>query len=179
MAQERAPILFVPKKDGGLRLCVDYRGLNSVTVKNRHPLPLITETLDRLCGSKVFTKLDLKDAYHRLRIKSGDEWKTAFRTRYSYFEYLVIPFGLANAPATFQAYINRALIGLVDVICVVYLDDILIYSAEPADHWKHVKQVLERLRQFQLYTNLKKCQFYTKRVEFLRFIVSTDNVSMD
>ena len=113
---------------------MDYRGLNTVTVKNRHPLPLITKTLDRLCGSKVFTKLDLKDAYYRLRIKAGDEWKTAFRTRYSYFEYLVIPFGLANAPATFQAYINRALIGLVDMTCVIYLDDILIYSAKPADY---------------------------------------------
>ena len=174
-----APILFVPKKDGGLRLCVDYRGLNAVTVKNRHPLPLITETLDRLCGAKVFSKLDMKDAYHALRIKAGDEWKTAFRTRYGHFEYLVMPFGLANAPATFQAYINRALAGLVDVTCVVYLDDVLIYSAEPAEHWKHVKQVLERLRQFQLYASLKKCQFYTERVEFLGFIVSTQGVAMD
>lgn len=129
-----ALILFVPKKDDGLRLCVDYRGLNAVTVKNRHPLPLITETLNRLCGVKVFSKLDLKDAYHRLRIREGDEWKTAFRTRYGHFEYLIMPFGLANAPATFQAYINRALIGLVDVTCVVYLNDILIYSAEPAEH---------------------------------------------
>ena len=143
-----APILFVPKKDGGLRLCVDYRDLNAVTVKNRHPLPLITETLDRLCGAKAFTKLDLKDAYHRIRIKEGDEWKTAFRTRYGHFEYLVMPFGLANAPATFQAYINRALTGLVDVTCVVYLDDILIYSADVSEHWQHVKEVLERLRQF-------------------------------
>ena len=96
-----APILFVPKKDGGLRLCVDCRGLNAVTFKNRHPLPLITETWDRLGGSKVFTKLDLKDAYHRLRIKVDDEWKTAFRTRYGHFEYRVMPFGLVNAPATF------------------------------------------------------------------------------
>lgn len=174
-----APILFVPKKDGGLRLCVDYRGLNAVTVKNRHPLPLITETLDRLCGAKVFTKLDLKDAYHRIRIKQGDEWKTAFRTRYGHFEYLVMPFGLANAPATFQAYINRALAGLVDVTCVVYLDDILIYSADLAEHWEHVKQVLERLRQFALYASLKKCQFFTQKVEFLGFIVSTDGVAMD
>ena len=96
-----APILFILKKDGGLRLYVDYRGLNTVTVKNRYLLPLITETLDRLCGSKKFTKLDLKDAYHRIRIKEGDEWKIAFRTRYGHFEYLVMPFGLANAPATF------------------------------------------------------------------------------
>ena len=174
-----APILFVPKKDGGLRLCVDYRGLNAVTVKNRHPLPLITKTLDRLCGAKVFTKLDLKDAYHRIRIREGDEWKTAFRTRYGHFEYMVMPFGLANAPATFQAYINRALAGLVDVTCVVYLDDILIYSSDPAEHWQHVKQVLERLRQFQLYASLKKCQFYTTHVEFLGFVVSTEGVAMD
>ena len=101
-----APILFVAKKGGGLRLCVDYRGLNAITVKNRHALPLIDETLDRLVGAVVYTKLDMKDAYHRIRIKAGDEWKTAFRTRYGHFEYLVMPFGLANAPATFQGYIS-------------------------------------------------------------------------
>ena len=141
-----APILFVPKKNGGLRLCVDYRGLNKVTIKNRHPLPLITETLDRLGGAKHFTKFDLIDAYHRIRIRDGDEWKTAFRTRYGHFEYRVMPFGLANAPATFQAYINKALVGLVDLICVVYLDDILIFSNSEAEHRKHVKLVLDRLR---------------------------------
>ena len=174
-----APILFVPKKDGGLRLCVDYRGLNAMTIKNRHPLPLITETLDRLSGAKRFTKLDLKDAYHRIRIKAGDEWKTAFRTRYGHFEYQVMPFGLANAPATFQAYINKALRGLIDVTCVVYLDDILIYSSDPAEHWRHVRQVLQRLKEFQLYVNLKKCAFATTEVEFLGFIVSTKGVRMD
>ena len=174
-----APILFVPKKDGGLRLCVDYRGLNAVTIKNRHPLPLITETLDRLSGAKRFTKLDLKDAYHRIRIKAGDEWKTAFRTRYGHFEYQVMPFGLANAPATFQAYINKALRGYIDVICVVYLDDILIYSSEVSDHWRHVRQVLQRLKEFQLYVNLKKCAFATTEVEFLGFVVSTEGVRMD
>ena len=96
-----APILFVPKKDGTLRLCVDYRGLNEMTVKNRHPLPLISELLDRLNGSKVFSKIDLKNAYYRIRIREGDEWKTAFCTRYGHFEYLVMPFRLTNAPATF------------------------------------------------------------------------------
>ena len=101
-----APIMFAPKKDGGLRLCVDYRGLNRITVKNRTPLPLMTETFDRLRRAKIYTKIDLKDAYHRLRIRAGDEWKTAFCTRYGHFEYQVVPFGLANAPATFQAYIN-------------------------------------------------------------------------
>ena len=174
-----APILFVPKKDGGLRLCVDYRGLNKVTVKNRHPLPLISETLDRLYGAKYFTKLDLKDAYHRLRIKKGDEWKTAFRTRYGHFEYLVMPFGLTNAPATFQAYINKSLAGLLDHFCVVYLDNILIYSNSKEEHLDHVRQVLLRLRRFRLYANPKKCEFFTTQVEFLGFIVSTSGVTMD
>ena len=174
-----APILFVPKKDGGLRLCVDYRGLNKVTIKNRHPLPLISETLDRLYGAKCFTKLDLKDAYHRLRIKKGDEWKTAFRTRYGHFEYLVMPFGLTNAPATFQAYINKSLAGLLDHFCVVYLDDILIYSNSREEHFEHVCQVLKRLRQYQLYANPKKCEFFTTKVEFLGFVVSVNGVTMD
>ena len=174
-----APILFVPKKDGGLRLCVDYRGLNKVTVKNRHPLPLISEMLDRLNGAKRFTKLDLKDAYHRIRIRKGDEWKTAFRTRYGHFEYLVMPFGLTNAPATFQAYINKSLIGLIDQFYVVYLDDILIYSETQETHVEHVKQVLDRLRRASLFVSLKKCEFFTTRVEFLGFIVSTTGVAMD
>ena len=145
-----APILFVPKKDGGLRLCVDYRRLSKVTVKNRHPLPLISKTLDCLTSAKVFTKLNLKDAYHRIRIRKGDEWKTAFRTRHGHFEYLVMPFGLTNAPATFQAYINKSLTGLMDKFCVVYLDDILIYSDAQLEHLDHVKQVLEHLRRFGL-----------------------------
>ena len=174
-----APVLFVPKKDGGLRLCVDYRGLNAITIKNRHALPLISETLDRLVGAVVYTKLDMKDAYHRIRIKAGDEWKTAFRTRYGHFEYLVMPFGLANAPATFQAYISQALVGLVDTICVVYLDDILIYSSDDASHERHVKTVLDRLRQYKLYCNLKKCEFKTSSVEFLGFVVGTAGVSME
>jgi hypothetical protein len=174
-----APILFVPKKGGGLRLCVDYRGLNAVTIKDRTPLPLISETLDRLRRAKVFTKLDLKDAYHRLRIKEGDEWKTAFRTRYGHFEYCVLPFGLSNAPATFQAYINQALVGLVDVTCVVYLDDILVFSEDPTEHTAAVHAVLERLRTYKLYANLKKCEFDTDTVEFLGFIVGPQGISMD
>jgi hypothetical protein len=118
--------LFVPKKDGSLRLYVDYRGLNAITKKNRYPLPLISETLDRLGRATVFSALDLKDTYYRIPIKQGDKWKTTFRTRYSHFEYNVMPFRLYNTPATFQAYINRALIGLVDICYMVYLDNILI-----------------------------------------------------
>ena len=175
----RVPILLVPKKDRGLCLCVDYRGLNKITVKNRHPLPLISKTLDHLTGAKVFTKLDLKNAYHHIRIRKGDEWKTAFCTRYGHFEYLVMPFGLTNAPATFQAYINKLLTGLMDKFCVVYLDNILIYSDCQSEHLDHVKQVLERLRRFGLYASLKKCDFFTTKVKFLGFMVSTNGVAMD
>ena len=136
----------MPKKNGELRLYVDYRGLNAITIKNRYPLPLISELLDRLGGSIVFSKLDLRDAYHRIRIREGDEWKIAFCTRYGYFEYLVVPFGLTNVPATFQAYINRALRGLVDDFCVVYLDDILIFFKSEEEYHEHLKLVIERLQ---------------------------------
>ena len=111
-----------------MRLCVDYRALNKISIKNRYLLPRIDEMLDRLSSAKVFLKIDLRDAYHRIRIQPGDEWKTAFRTRYGHFEYRVIPFGLTNAPAIFQLYIDRALRGLVDICCIVYIDDIMIYS---------------------------------------------------
>jgi hypothetical protein len=174
-----APILFVPKADGSVRLCVDYRGLNRITVKNRYPLPLISELLDRLGSCTTFTKLDLRDAYHRIRIKQGDEWKTAFKTRYGLFEYMVMPFGLANAPSTFQAYIHKALGGLVDTICVVYLDDILIYSKNESDHRSHVRAVLEKLREWKLYAKPSKCFFNRKRIEFLGFIVTPEGIVMD
>ena len=122
-----APILFVPKPHGrGLRLCVDYRGLNRVTIMNRYPLPLMNELRDRVAGSRIFTKIDLKAGYNLIRIKPGDEWKTAFRTRYGHYEYLVMPFGLANAPATFQDMMNEILRDLIDHGVVVYIDDIVI-----------------------------------------------------
>lgn len=174
-----APILFVPKKDGTMRLCVDYRGLNKITIKNRYPLPLISELIDRMIGARYFTKLDLRDAYHRIRIRKEDRWKTAFKTRYGQFEYTVMPFGLTNAPATFQAYINRALAGLVDVFCVVYLDDILIYSRTREEHTQHILQVLDRLEQFQLFAKPSKCSFYQERVEFLGFIIDQEGITMD
>jgi transposase InsO family protein len=174
-----APILFAPKKDGSLRLCVDYRGLNAITVKNRYPLPLITEIMDRVTGAKYFSKIDLKDAYYRLRIKAGDEWKTAFRTRYGHYEFLVVPMGLTNAPATFQAYINKALRGLVDDFCIVYLDDILVFSRTRDEHDQHLQQVCERLRQFELYAKPSKCQFYQEELEFLGFIISATGIRMD
>jgi hypothetical protein len=148
----------VKKKDGSIRLCVDYRGLNKITVKNRHPLPLITESLERLAQAKFYTKLDVREAYHRIRIKEGDEWKTVFRTRYGHFKYTVMPFGLTKAPAQFQAYINEALAGLVNITCIVYLDDVLIFSDTEKEHIEHVKEVLERLRKAKLYVKLSKCK---------------------
>jgi hypothetical protein len=174
-----APILFAKKKDGGLRLCVDYRGLNTVTVKNRYPLPLIQESLERLGSAKIYSKLDLKEAYHRIRIKSGDEWKTAFRTRYGLYEYTVMPFGLTNAPAIFQSYINSVLSDLLDICCIVYLDDILIYSNSEEEHVRHVQTVLERLIEVKLYAKLSKCEFHTREVGYLGFIVTPEGVHME
>lgn len=174
-----APILFVKKKDGSLRLCVDYRGLNAISVKDKYPIPLVSEILQRLRKAKVFTKLDLRGAYNLIRVKQGDEWKTAFRTRYGSFEYNVMPFGMANSSATFQAYINRALHDYLDVSVVVFLDDILIYSDNDEDHDRHVKEVLRRLRKHGLFAKLEKCSFSTSKVEFLGFIISYNLVEMD
>ena len=174
-----APILFVLKKDGSLRLCVDYKRLNRATVKNRHPLPLISETLDRLSGAKIFTKLNLKDAYHQIHIKEGDESKTAFRTRYSHWEYQAMSFGLANAPAIFQAYINEALSNLLDVCCVVYMDNILVYSNDLQQHRQDVANVLAKLYKYSLFVKLSKYEFNTIKVGFLGYVVSPVGVSME
>jgi Reverse transcriptase (RNA-dependent DNA polymerase) len=140
---------------------------------------LISETLDRLSGAKRFTRLDLRDAYYRICIKRGDEWKTAFRTRYGHFEYMVMPFGLTNALATFQSYINQALKGYLDITSIVFLDDIMMYSEEVEDHIKHVKQVLKRLRQFGLYAKLSKCLFNTTKVDFLGYVVGVAGILMN
>ena len=138
-APASAPILFDKKPNGSLRLCVDYRGLNNITIKNRYPLPLVGESLDRLGRAKRFTQLDLTSAYHRMRIKEGDEWKTAFRTWYGHFEYQVMPFGLTNAPRSFQGYVNKILAEKLDIFVIVYLDDILIYIKDPGK--AHIKAV--------------------------------------
>jgi len=137
-----APVLFVKKKDGSLRLCVDWRGLNTITKKDRYPLPLIPNLLDQLRGSRVFTKIDLRGAYNLVRIALGDEWKTAFRTRYGSFDFLMMHFGLTNAPATFQCLMNTIFTDCLDTFIVIYLDDILIFSKNPEEHREHVREVL-------------------------------------
>jgi hypothetical protein len=133
------PILFISKINGILRLYIDYRALNKVTIKNRHPLFLINKTIDRLADAVIYTKLDLKNAYYRIRIKLGNEWKTAFRTRYGFFKYIIILFGLTNAPAIFQIYINEIFKGLLNIICVIYMDDICIYSSKFEKYTDHVR----------------------------------------
>ena len=174
-----APILFVPKAHGrGLRLCVDYRGLNRVTIMNRYPLPLMNELRDRVQGATIFSKIDLKSGYNLVRIRQGDEWKTAFRTRYGHYEYLVMPFGLANAPATFQNMMNEVLRDLLDLGVVVYIDDILIYSESIEQHHHLVKEVLSRLQANGLAGSLEKCEWNQRKVEFLGYIISAEGIGM-
>ena len=134
-----APVLFAPKKDGKLQLCVDFRGLNKITKKDRYPLPLISDLLDAPRKARIYSKIDLKHAYHLVRIAKGDEWKTTFRTRWGSYEWNVMPFGLTNAPAAWQRFINEVLADLIDVNVIVYLDDILINSDDAESHTKHVR----------------------------------------
>ncbi|KAJ1038012.1 hypothetical protein NDA10_005682 [Ustilago hordei] len=175
----QSPVLFVPKKDGGLRLCVDYQGLNKITVKNRAPLPLIEEQLFLLRKARIYTKLDLRAAYNLIQIAKGDEWKTAFGTQLGLYEYLVMPFGLANALAHFQSFINDIFQDIIGVYVVVYLDDFLIFSDTEESHVKHVTEVLTRLRSNRLFAKLLKCEFHTKIVEFLGYIIKPTGIEMD
>ena len=174
------PILFVPKKDGSLRQCVDYRKLNNITVKNRYPLPNASELQDRLSKAKWFTLVDLKGAYNLIRMAEGEEWKTAFRTRYGLYEYLVMPFGLTNAPASCQEMMNDILKEFLDITVVVYLDDILIYTDGPiSQHVEDVKKVLEALMKWNLKANPAKCLFHRKEVPFLGYIVGVNGIKID
>lgn len=174
-----APVLFVKKPNGDLRFCIDYRGLNNITVRNRHSLPLISETLSQLSRAKYYTKLDVISAFNKLRIKKGDEWKAAFTCRYGLFEPLVLPFGLCNGPASFQSYINNALRGYLDQFCTAFMDDILIFSESLREHREHVKKVLRRLREHGLQVDIAKCEFESTKVKYLGLIISTEGIAMD
>jgi hypothetical protein len=174
------PILFVPKKDGTLRLCVDYRKLNDITIKNRYPLPNIEELQQRLQGARWFTSIDLRGAYNLIRMKAGEEWKTAFRTRYGLYEYLVMPFGLTNAPATCQDMINDTLREYLDDFVVAYLDDILVYTRGALkEHIQHVHKTFAKLFQRNLKVKPEKCKFHRMNLEFLGFIVGRDGIQLD
>ena len=174
-----SPVLFVPKKGGEKRLCIDYRKLNAITIKDRYPLPLADELRARLQGAKMFTKLDLRGAYNLVRIKEGEEWKTAFRTRYGHYEYQVMPFGLTNAPASCMRMMNEVLGPFLDKTCICYLDDILVYSSKEEEHAGHVKGILKALADANLLCKPEKCEFHTKRTEFLGFVVTPGGLSMD
>jgi hypothetical protein len=173
-----AGIFFVSKPGGGLRPCVDYRELNAITVKDRYPLPLTTHRLDQLGRATRFTKIDLRSAYNLVRVRPGDEWKTSFRCRLGQYEYLVMPFGLANAPSVFMRLIEDTLREFLDIFVVVYLDDILIYTSQHGDHQHHVRLVLERLRQSSLYAKLEKCVFNVEQVDFLGYVVGRYGVGL-
>ncbi|KAL0554785.1 hypothetical protein IC582_008713 [Cucumis melo] len=174
-----APVLFVKKKDGSMRLCIDYRELNKVTVKNRYPLPRIDDLFDQLQGATVFSKIDLRSGYHQLRIKDGDVPKTAFRSRYGHYEFIVMSFGLTNAPAVFMDLMNRVFREFLDTFVIVFIDDILIYSKTEAEHEEHLRIVLQTLRDNKLYAKFSKCEFWLKQVSFLGHVVSKAGVSVD
>jgi len=174
-----APVLFVRKKDGSLRLCIDYRELNRVTVKNKYPLPRIDDMFDQLAGAVVFSKIDLRLGYHQLKIKREDVPKIAFRTRYGHYEFLVLPFGLTNAPAYFMDLMNRVLHPSLDKFVVVFIDDILIYSKSRQEHAQHLCAVLSTVANHKLYAKLKKCDFWMEKVHFLGHIISKDGISVD
>lgn len=174
-----APVLFVHKKEGTLRLCIDYRALNKITIKNRYPLPRIEDLMDRLTGAKYFSKIDLYSGYHQIRIKEEDISKTAFRTRYGHYEFLVLPFGLTNAPATFMTLMNDIFREFLDKFVVVYLDDILVYNKTKEEHAQHLHQILTTLRQHKLYAKLKKCELFQQKVEYLEHYISDKGIMVD
>ncbi|KAJ9538727.1 hypothetical protein OSB04_031460 [Centaurea solstitialis] len=174
-----APILFVKKKDGSHRMCIDYRGLNKVTIKNRYPLPRIDDLFDQLQGASWFSKIDLRSGYHQLKVKEADVHKTAFRTRYGHFEFLVMPFGLTNAPAAFMDLMNRVCRPMLDRSVIVFIDDILIYSKTKEEHVRHLREVLEVLRRERLYAKFSKCAFWLEEVQFLGHIINREGIKVD
>ncbi|GJR94531.1 hypothetical protein Tco_0266705 [Tanacetum coccineum] len=174
-----APVLFVKKKDGSFRMCIDYRELNKLTVKNRYPLPRIDDLFDQLQGSSVYSKIDLRSGYHQLRVREEDIPKTAFRTRYGHYEFQVMPFGLTNAPAVFMDLMNRVCKPYLDKFVIVFIDDILIYSKNKKEHEEHLKQILELLKKEELYAKFSKCEFWIPKVQFLGHVIDSEGIHVD
>lgn len=174
-----AGFFFVERKGGGLRPYIDYQALNQVTVKYRYPLPLVPSALEQLRSATLFTKLDLCSAYNLVCIREGDGWKTAFSTTSGHYEYLVMPYGLANSPSVFQNLINNALRNMLGRYVIAYIDDILIYSTSLEEHVQHVRRILQCLLQYQLYVKAEKCEFHQQTISFLGYIISPRGVAMD
>ncbi|GKE20769.1 putative reverse transcriptase domain-containing protein [Tanacetum coccineum] len=174
-----APILFVKKKDGSFRMCIDYRELNKLTVKNRYPLPRIDDLFDQLHGSSIYSKIDLRSGYHQLRVREQDISKTAFRTRYGHYEFQVMPFGLTNAPAVFIDLMNRVCKPYLDKFVIVFIDDILIYSKDKKKHEEHLKEILELLKKEKLYAKFSKCEFWIPNVQFLGHVIDSRCIHVD
>ncbi|KAJ9544925.1 hypothetical protein OSB04_024632 [Centaurea solstitialis] len=174
-----APVLFVKKKDGSFRMCIDYRELNKITIKNRYPLPRIDDLFDQLQGATYFSKIDLRSGYHQMRVREEDVAKTAFRTRYGHYEFLVMPFGLTNAPAVFMDLMNRVCRPYLDKFVIVFIDDILIYSQSKEDHEHHLRLILELLKAEKLYAKFSKCEFWIREVHFLGHVVNKEGIHVD
>ncbi|KAA3480029.1 DNA/RNA polymerases superfamily protein [Gossypium australe] len=174
-----APVLFVKKKDGSMRMCIDYRQLNKLNIKNKYPLPRIDDLFDQLKGASVFSKIDLRSRYHQLKVKEADIHKTAFRTRYGHYKFMVMPFGLTNAPVAFMDMMNRVFQPYLDLFVMVFIDDILVYSRSEEEHDSHLRMVLQNLREKQLYAKFSKCEFWLREVTFLGQVVSAEGVRVD
>ncbi|GJR81791.1 putative reverse transcriptase domain-containing protein [Tanacetum coccineum] len=174
-----APVLFVKKKDGSFRMCIDYRELNKLTVKNRYPLPRIDDLFDQLQGSRVYSKIDLRSGYHQLRVREEDISKTTFRTRYGHYEFQVMPFGLTNAPAVFMDLMNRVCKPYLDRFVIVFIDDILIYSKSRKEHEGHLKLILNLLKKEELYAKFSKCEFWLSKVQFLGHAIDNEGIDVD
>jgi hypothetical protein len=175
----RAPVLFAQKKDGSQRMCVDYRSLNDVTIKNKYLLPRIDDLFDHMRGARVFSRINLRSGYHQMKIRPSDIPKTTFSTRYGLYEFIVMSFGLTNALAYFMNLMNKVFMEYLDKFVVVFIDDILIYSKNDSDHEEHLRMVLQKLQDNQLYTKFTKCEFWLDEVHFLGHIISKGGISMD